>query len=351
MSQRKFTWPPSQGSSDHAQVSSSHGEAASGLPTDPQMKADDQPLPSQHNITSSGSATTAPHPHSFIDVSQWSGIAPPRFPALHAAITLFEQTWLGVVRPTLYDRAQEAGWRPDPPASYCPVCGVSVGAYEALDPLDAADIRDAGCMHCRGEKVIWDRFVRLGTYDGLLREVVLEVKFSHWRHLGVQAGGLLGAALTYELARCGLERAVIIPVPIHPLRRIMRGIDHTYTLARGMRGVRAAGFELTIAPLLARRWRRAQAKLSSAQRKLNVKNSMYVRHRKYNITQPKTALVVVDDVRTTGATLTEACRCLRGALGTTLNIPIWAAVLACAEPRSQRRTTPTDRPELSDFPE
>ncbi len=337
MTKRKFTWPPTSHRPQTPVVAPADGH------TDPVSEANTRGRGGQHRENSSDAAaaqdrTQAGH---FRTISPWAGVPAPRFPALHAAITLFEQTWLGLVRPTLHDRAREHGWQPDPPASYCPVCGVSVAAYEALDPLDAAEKADAGCKHCRGEKIMWERFVRLGPYEDLLREVVLEVKFSHWRTLGVQAGALLGAGLARELSRCGAQRAVLIPVPTHPIRRVLRGIDHTLTLARGMRSVKSE-HEMKIACLLARRWRTAQAKLSSAKRKLNVKNSMYVRGNVNTILQPGTVLVVVDDVRTTGATLTEACRCLRAALGSKLTIPIWVAVVACAEPRSLRPGNPVE---------
>src|SRR5215831_20422652 len=53
------------------------------------------------------------------------------------------------------------------PLPTCPRCAATVGPYVHL-----AD----GCTHCRGANFAFDQAVRLGTYDGLLRELILRLK-------------------------------------------------------------------------------------------------------------------------------------------------------------------------------
>lgn len=334
-SQSPFRWPP-RGDKPQSAASSNQSEITQAdIPGEESTLAsgivDAQDIAA--NIISKPQADRGSY---FADIAAWNEVPSPRFPILHEAITLFEETWLGLVKPSLYDRATTAGWRPDLAGAYCPRCGISTGTHEALDPLDAAHPKDAGCASCRGEDLPWERFVRLGGYGGLLRDVILEVKFSQSRTLGLQIGRLLGAALVSTMLRCTITNAVVVPVPVHPLRRLLRGIDHTLTLARGA----ATYSDIRICTALSRLWRSPQARLSRALRRTNVKNSMSVRRDISAITKSydTTVVVVLDDVRTTGATLTEACRVLRNALGSDSNPPqIWVCVLACAEPRSLPR--------------
>lgn len=50
---------------------------------------------------------------------------------------------------------------------HCPRCAANVGPF--------AEVAD-GCLHCRGTSFPFDKVVRLGLYDGRLREVVLRMK-------------------------------------------------------------------------------------------------------------------------------------------------------------------------------
>jgi len=45
------------------------------------------------------------------------------------------------------------------------------------------------CPACRGKRLPWARAVRLGEYDGLLRDAIHEVKFTRWRTLGSDLDG------------------------------------------------------------------------------------------------------------------------------------------------------------------
>ncbi len=217
---------------------------------------------------------------------------------LPSALRRIETTFFGLTRPTFADRAADAGWRPDLPDAYCPRCAGSAGPHEC---------DGEGCRACRGEKVGWDRAVRLGLYEGLLRECIHEVKFSAWRRLGLDLGRQMGEQLKPLLAGVDGDRLVLIPVPSTLWRRLSRGIDHTGTLARGVRAVVGG----TVAPALKRRHRQPQVGLSNTQRRRNVAGTMRVRG--YPRFEGCT-LVLVDDVRTTGATMMEACRALRAGL-------------------------------------
>lgn len=257
-------------------------------------------------------------------------IDPPRFPKYQEALKDIETVWLGQTRAPFAERAREDGWVPDGAGAYCPRCGVSCGSHEALDPDELGDgvpVDDAGCPSCRGRRLSWHRLIRLGEYNGLLREVILETKFSRWRRLGYDVGRVLGEQFKPYLQRERIdpERAVLVPVPTPFWRRLWRGIDHTLALCRGVRDASGVG----IRPLLRRRGGPSQVSVMPSQRLHNVRGTM--RSKRQAGAVDGLQIIVIDDVKTTGATLTEACRALRAGWGAGGDaVRIWAAVVAVA---------------------
>ncbi len=213
-----------------------------------------------------------------------------------------EETWLGVTRRSFSARAAEAGWAPDAPSSYCARCGVSVGPHEA-DPAGAPG--GPSCPACRESRLAWDCFVRLGEYDGVVRDAVHDLKFTRWRRAGRELGRELGRTLLNRLAAAGIpaDRAVLVPVPTSLVRRLVRGIDHTLVLARAVRSVTG----IPIVRALRRSHRPSQLDVPRSARRANVARS--IRCRSSRGLAGKT-IVVLDDVVTTGATMSAACRAL-----------------------------------------
>jgi predicted amidophosphoribosyltransferase len=236
----------------------------------------------------------------------------------------FERTFMGVATASFEHRAKESGWIADDPDAYCARCGHRVGPHEYCE----AD----GCHRCRSKRVPWDRALRLGSYDGLLRDAILETKFTRWRHIGEQLGMRLGASLASALAPKGLTPAdaVLVPVPTSTRRRLARGIDHTLVIARGMR--RSTGIEIRRA--LSARFGPTQVGTPSSRRERNVSDRFQIRR---GVALESPIVVLVDDVRTTGATLRTAAKTLRQGVGASSDRDsgplgsIWIATIAVAE--------------------
>jgi ComF family protein len=228
--------------------------------------------------------------------------------------------WLGLATPPLAERMAEAGWTPDEPRAFCSRCGQQVGPHEA---------DDTGCSRCRARRLAWSRLVRLGSYTGMLREAVQEVKFTRWRRLGHDLGRMLGRSLAVALENAGVapQDCALVPVPCSFRRRIVRGIDHTLVLARGV----AAASGVPILRALARKHRPSQVTVPTSRRAANVSGSIRLRR---GADLADRLVIVLDDVTTTGATLTAACRaageCCKPRLDGGLRRPrgIWVAVAA-----------------------
>lgn len=231
-----------------------------------------------------------------------------------------ERTYLGVTSMPWRRRLEVARFAADSPEAWCFRCGRTVGAYEVV-----ASGEDAGCTACRGTRVPWQRVVRLGTYRGVIRGTVLEIKNSAFSRLASDAGGDLGRQIVrcLELEALQAADAIVVPVPTSMWRRLARGIDHPLAIARGVRD----GAGVRLAEMLTRQHRPMQTGSTLETRRRNVAGSMRVRLA-WQATRPAARVVVLlDDVMTTGATMREAARALREAWRGKDQPEIWVAVL------------------------
>ena len=182
----------------------------------------------------------------------------------------------------------------------CDVCGAPAPASTR------AERGSRGCGLCAREPLAWvSRARALGPYDGALKDIVHGFKFRRC--------ATLAAPLAHRLRerhRDVLERAdAVVPVPLHPSRRRQRGFNQAHALA--------AHLGPPVLPVLRRRRRtRPQASLGAASRHANVDNA-FALCRRYGWWSWRPVLgktvVLVDDVWTTGATLSACARLLHEA--------------------------------------
>ena len=191
----------------------------------------------------------------------------------------------------------------------CAVCWASLPAHPApvcacgeplLSPLAGR------CGRCRRGLQPFARGASLGPYEGALRTVIHELKYRGRRPAAA------------ELARRLVDRgdvrsaidggAVLVPVPLHPRRRAERGFNQAELLARELG--RRACIPVCDGALVRRADTRSQAGLTAAERRANVRDAFAVR-RKARVTGR--AVVLVDDVYTTGATARACAAALRAA--------------------------------------
>lgn len=176
----------------------------------------------------------------------------------------------------------------------------------------------AVCQRCRRSSPL-RRLVVAGYWQNPLRAWVLALKYRRARVLSRYLTALLIDAL--QLADVAAVD-VVVPVPLHYVRRFRRGFNQAQELAQLVAGHLRKPL---VASLLRVRNTKPQFSLSRWDRLSNVAGAFDVNPAAEAIIKNRTILVV-DDVITTGATIEECARSLKqkGAKA------VWGLVLAKA---------------------
>ncbi len=191
----------------------------------------------------------------------------------------------------------------------CARCGIPFASPRALD--SSLEM----CGACRNDEPPFDAARSFGLYAGKLRQAVLRLKFGGDDRLGVRLGELL--ASTWDALPAAVEAGppLVVPIPLHAARRRERGFNQSAMLAKGLAqalGKRRAGKVPPNAGACLRRKRSTipQTGLSVAARRENLRGA-------FEVARPEAVrgrcIVLVDDVMTTGATLSAAARALKRA--------------------------------------
>ncbi len=187
----------------------------------------------------------------------------------------------------------------------CPVCQTHGSGPDGCCPACAASLFDPHSD---------ETTLSLGVYGGKLERAVRAYKFHHVRRLGA----LFGGALAESLAGLAWPLDIVCAVPLHPVRFMQRGYNQAALVGQ----VAAKRLDLPYRPLLrCVRRTRQQAKLGGEARQGNVSGAFQA--------QPLSGerVLLIDDVMTSGATLTEcALELFRGGAGR-----VYLATLAHAE--------------------
>lgn len=185
--------------------------------------------------------------------------------------------------------------------------------------------------------------VAAGAYDGPVRPALIAFKERGRAELARPLGTALALAVAGVVSAVPGPPAevVLVPVPSSAAALRTRGRDHVRELARcAVAELRAAGVPASCRRLLRRHGRvRDSAELSAGQRRANLAGTFALAP---GVDAGNALLVLVDDVVTSGATLTEAASVLAGPAPAGAP-PVLAAVVA-ATPRTPSRALPGGAP-------
>jgi ComF family protein len=201
--------------------------------------------------------------------------------------------------------------------SYCAVCGaaMNLAGYSRASQSDVRqdDVRqdDVRCLLCQRLDPPYERAVAYGSYESELRDLIHLLKFQQVRPAAAILGRLLAAAIATLEPVMPVGKIAVVPVPLFKRKQAQRGFNQAEMIAReALKGLsRPQRFELCTGILLRRRETASQIGLTSHQRRENMRGAFAVKHATCsNIV--KRDILLIDDVVTTGTTVSECARVL-----------------------------------------
>lgn len=212
---------------------------------------------------------------------------------------------------------------------YPPTCVVCLGTVEAVEylcadcrsrapritapfcakcsePFFGAITQTFSCANCENRTLHFDAAVAAYRSRGLVRQLVHDFKYGRQRHLRHPLADWLGETLHDSRLR-DRRFDIIVPVPLHAARERERGFNQATLLAELL----AARLELPLRPVLERiRYTTTQTAYDRAERMENLQDAFRLRKNR-DVRQLR--VLLIDDVLTTGSTLSECARVLKAA--------------------------------------
>ncbi len=162
------------------------------------------------------------------------------------------------------------------------------------------------CENCAGRVLHFDAAVAAYRSRGVVREVMHDFKYSRKIHLQRLLGRWLSETLE-DPRLAGRRFDCIVPVPLHPARQRERGFNQAQLLATELQ--RSAGLPLD--DLLQRiRYTTTQTQFDRQERMENLRGAFRLRRGR---DVQGWRMLLVDDVLTTGSTLSECAEILKNA--------------------------------------
>jgi len=195
-------------------------------------------------------------------------------------------------------------------ADYCTRCGRDASRYAILG---------GACPDCQGREFYFDQIARSGVYKvgESLQQMI--VAFKNGR---TELDSTLSFLGNSALQGSGFVNAIelFVPVPLHWSRRLVRGYNQSLILAKQLKHPTA---KISTDLVRTRRTKFQPTMASAAARARNVAGAFAVR-KGHSFAGRRICLV--DDIKTTGATLNECARTLKQAGAS----KVFALVLAVA---------------------
>jgi ComF family protein len=177
---------------------------------------------------------------------------------------------------------------------------------QCSEPFEGAITSTFTCANCAHRKIYFDAAVAAYRGRGIVRQIIHDFKYGRQVHLRYLVARWLFAAFDDERLH-GRQFNVIVPVPLHPTRQRERGFNQASLLAELL----SSQVSIPCKPVLKRiRYTTTQTALDRAERMENLHNAFRLRK---NADVRGLHVLLIDDVLTTGSTLSECARVLKRA--------------------------------------
>jgi ComF family protein len=225
-----------------------------------------------------------------------------------------------------------------------PVCGLCGERLAGRYTVGEDGI--ARCGECRHLAPLFARAAAYGSYDSGLRELIHLLKYEQVRPAADVLGRMLAEAIAVLAPHFSGNRPVVAPVPLHSDKLRQRGFNQSEVIARAALKLRPATeqFEFDAGMLARVRVTISQTGLTRAQRVENMRGAFAVRREVAG-----REVLLVDDVFTTGTTVSECARVLRRAGASRVWVATVARVLK-AEPAFAAPPPPNEEEEEQERP-
>jgi ComF family protein len=195
----------------------------------------------------------------------------------------------------------------------CSICGerlVSPFAFAA--EACSGESGEAHCGLCRRLEPPYVKATAYGSYESGLRELIHLLKYNQVRPAANVLGRMLAEAIEDLQPLLAGSEVLLVPVPLHSRKLRQRGFNQSELIARAALKLKPAAVALQLREGLLERRRetKSQIGLSRQQRRKNIRGA-------FAVATPDEVhgreVLVVDDVFTTGTTVSECARILRRA--------------------------------------
>jgi ComF family protein len=186
------------------------------------------------------------------------------------------------------------------PRITAPFCG------KCSEPFFGAITQTFSCANCEHRTLHFDSAVAAYRSRSVVRKLVHDFKYGQQRHLRYPLAEWLGETLDDPRLR-GRRFDMIVPVPLHAARERERGFNQATLLAELL----ADTMSVPLCPVLQRiRYTTTQTAYDRAERMENLHDAFRLRK---NRDVRESRVLLIDDVLTTGSTLSECARVLKAA--------------------------------------
>jgi competence protein ComFC len=189
---------------------------------------------------------------------------------------------------------------------------VSPFCAKCSEPFSGAITQVFRCANCEHRILHFDAAVAAYRSRGLVRKLVHEFKYGRQRHLRHPVARWLYETMN-DARLLGRPFDLIVSVPLHPARERERGFNQATLLAELL----SRRIAVPLRPVLERiRYTTTQTAHDRAERMENLRHSFRLR-KKADVRELR--VLLIDDVLTTGSTLSECARVLKEAGATSVH--------------------------------